>query len=112
MNVFVVIILLIENIMVDTFSVKTLLGKIGKDVFINILYPELRGNGEVAVGEIAAKYPRFSTFTPASQRTRLSNAKRIMADKKMIKEALDIIMASKRLEQECKNRAENFYKEL
>jgi len=50
---------------------------IGKDIFLTVLFPELKKNMEISYQELANKYERYSHFTINSQRSRLSKAKTI-----------------------------------
>jgi hypothetical protein len=86
-----------------------LLGSIGKDVFVNILYPEIKDNPNVTTKEISERNSRFSEFS--SQESRLSSAKSIFRDG-LEKEAFHLIIGSKRLRPETIKKAEEFLKQI
>lgn len=88
-----------------------LLQKSGKDIFLNILYPELIRNKDITIEELSNKYPRYASFSINSQRTRLSKAKRIFELNKQ-KEAMHIILLSKKLFKTDRFIARQYYKDL
>lgn len=98
--------------MYDTDSeVEYLLQKSGKEVFLNILYPELIRDKNVTIEEISNKYPRYASFSIDSQRTRLRKAKKIFELNKQ-KEAMHIILLSNKLSQRDRYIARQYYKDL
>lgn len=70
------------------------LNRIGKEVFINILYPEILHNYDVTYQEIADKYPTYNQYTLHSQRSRLSTAKSIFREE-LVVDALKIVAESR-----------------
>lgn len=88
-----------------------LLPKIGKEVFLKILYPEILRDSNVTIEELANKYTRYASFSITSQRSRLSNSKKIFELNKQ-KEALLNIMPSKKVSKENKELARKYYKEI
>lgn len=78
-----------------------LLQKSGKEIFLKILLTELIKDKNITVEELSSKYPRYASFSINSQRTRLSKAKKIFELNKQ-KEALQIILLSKRISEEDK----------
>ena len=81
-----------------------LLQKSGKEIFLKILLTELIKDKNITVEELSSKYPRYASFSINSQRTRLSKAKKIFELNKQ-KEALQIILLSKRISEEDKKTA-------
>ena len=98
---------LMENM--DT-EVNYLLQKAGKEVFVRILYPELKENRYVTIEDIARKYPMFASFTLSSQKT-LSKANKIFALGKL-KEAFQIILLSRKVKKEILKEAREILKQL
>lgn len=92
-------------------EVEYLLQKSGKDVFLNILYPELIRDKDITIEELSNKYPRYASFSINSQRTRLSKAKKIFELNKQ-KEAMHIILLSKKLTKTNRHIARQYYKDL
>lgn len=92
-------------------EVEYLLQKSGKEVFLNILFPELMKDINVTIEELTKKYSIFESFSINSQRTRLSKAKKIFKMNKQ-KEAMHIIMLSKRISENNKYIARQYYKQL
>lgn len=92
-------------------EVEYLLHKSGKDVFLNILYPELIRDKDITIEELSNKYPRYASFSINSQRTRLSKAKKIFELNKQ-KEAMHIILLSKKLTKTNRHIARQYYKDL
>ena len=85
-----------------------LLQKSGKEIFLKIL---LIKDKNITVEELSSKYPRYASFSINSQRTRLSKAKKIFELNKQ-KEALQIILLSKRISEEDKKTALQYYNQL
>lgn len=98
-----------KNVLID--PIECLLRKIGKEIFLRILYPEIKKNRNITVEELASKYPKYASFSINSQRTRLNNANKIFALNKL-KEAFQIIMDSERISQESRNLAFRYYNQL
>lgn len=98
---------LMENM--DT-EVNYLLQKAGKEVFVRILYPELKENRYVTIEDIARKYLMFASFTLNSQKT-LSKANKIFALGKL-KEAFQIILLSRKVKKEILKEAREILKQL
>lgn len=92
-------------------EIEYLLQKSGKDIFLNILYPELIKNKDITIEELSNKYPRYASFSINSQRTRLSKAKKIFELNKQ-KEAMHIILLSKKLSKTDRFIARQYYKDL
>ncbi len=69
------------------------LQSIGKEAFLDILYPELRNNLNVTIDEIANKHPLFKSYKIDSQKTRLSSSRSIFKYG-MIENAMDILTLS------------------
>lgn len=92
-------------------EIEYLLQKSGKDIFLNILYPELIRDKDITIEELSNKYPRYASFSINSQRTRLSKAKRIFELNKQ-KEAMHIILLSKKLSKTDRYIARQYYKDL
>ena len=88
-----------------------LLQKSGKEIFLKILLTELIKDKNITVEELSSKYPRYASFSINSQRTRLSKAKKIFELNKQ-KEALQIILLSKRISEEDKKTALQYYHQL
>lgn len=88
-----------------------LLQKSGKEIFLKILFPELIKDKNITIEELSNKYPRYASFSVNSQRTRLSKAKKIFELNKQ-KEALQIILLSKRISEEDKKTALHYYNHL
>ena len=88
-----------------------LLQKSGKEIFLKILLTELIKDKNITVEELSSKYPRYASFSINSQRTRLSKAKKIFELNKQ-KEALQIILLSKRISEEDKKTALKYYNQL
>ena len=88
-----------------------LLQKSGKEIFLKILLTELIKDKNITVEELSSKYPRYASFSINSQRTRLSKAKKIFELNKQ-KEALKIILLSKRISEEDKKTALQYYNQL
>lgn len=83
------------------------LKSIGKEVFIEILYPALQENRAVTKEEIAKTYQKFSTYTSNSQNSRLSTGRSIF-DKGLECEALQIIIDSSRLDSNVSVKARKY----
>lgn len=92
-------------------DIERLLQRIGKGVFLKVLYPEIEKDINITVEDLSNKYPIYASFSINSQRTRLSNAKKIFELNKQ-KEALQIIMLSKKMFAEDKKLASLYYKQL
>ena len=92
-------------------DIEKLLRSIGKEVFLKILYPEIEKDINITVEDLSKKYPIYASYTINSQRTRLSHAKKIFELNKQ-KEALQIIMLSKKMFAEDKKLASLYYKQL
>lgn len=88
-----------------------LLQKSGKEIFLKILLTELIKDKNITVEELSSKYPRYASFSINSQRTRLSKAKKIFELNKQ-KEALQIILLSKRISEEDKKTTLQYYNQL
>lgn len=88
-----------------------LLQKSGKEIFLKILLTELIKDKNITVEELSSKYPRYASFSINSQRTRLSKAKKIFELNKQ-KEALQIILLSKRISEEDTKTALQYYNQL
>lgn len=92
-------------------EVEILLRSIGKSVFLNILFPELRTNFEISADELARKHPMYADFSSNSKRTRLSKARTIFKLNRL-KEALQIIESSGRVSEEDKRLARQYLNQL
>ena len=68
-------------------------------------------SSQLVIEELSSKYPRYASFSINSQRTRLSKAKKIFELNKQ-KEALQIILLSKRISEEDKKTALQYYNQL
>ena len=101
------------NNMDDSFDevldwVETKLRAVGKKSFVCHLYPELKNNIDVTVGEVAAKYPEFRAYESNSQNSKLSTARTIFKNGR-VEEALWNIMHSKNLSSEIQKTSERYY---
>lgn len=92
-------------------GIDKLLKKIGKEVFIEILYPLLVKNKDIDAEDVARSNKRFATFTKSSQRTRISNAKRLFLQFGA-KDILYVIINSKRVDEGARQFALKYYEEL
>lgn len=92
-------------------EIECLLRKIGKAIFIKILYPELTKDINITFEELANIYTDYASFTVNSQRTRLSSAKKIFVMNKQ-KEALENILLSEKISSEDKNLVHLYLKQL
>lgn len=92
-------------------KIEYLLQKSGKEIFLKILFPELIKDKNITIEELSSKYPRYASFSINSQRTRLSKAKKIF-EMNQHKEALQIIMLSKKISEEDKKTALKYYNQL
>ncbi len=86
------------------------LKSIGKEVFVEILYPEININPNISYIEIAQKYEQYSLFSLNSQKSRISTAKSIFRNG-LENEALQIIIDSSKLNDNVREKALNFLKE-
>ncbi|MBO7494469.1 MAG: hypothetical protein J6T87_10040 [Bacteroidales bacterium] len=77
----------------EIIEIESLLKKIGKSVFVEILYPEIIKNDNVSWQELSDKYALYAKFTDNSKRSRLSSARRIVRNG-WGKRALEIISES------------------
>lgn len=91
--------------------IESLLRKIGKEIFLKILYPEILRDSNVTIEELVNKYTRYASFSISSQRSRLSNSKKIFELNRQ-KEALLNIMLSKKVSKENKELARKCYTEI
>lgn len=81
------------------------LQSIGKEVFAEILYPEIAKNADIHHTEIAAKYEKYKAFTEKAQQNRLSSARTIFRNGQEI-EALINILESKKINDAIKHKIE------
>jgi hypothetical protein len=91
---------------VEIIEIESLLKKIGKSVFVEILYPEIIKNDNVSWQELSDKYALYAKFTDNSKRSRLSNARKIVR-KGWSKRALEIVSESN-IESSVKEHARQF----
>lgn len=91
----------------DILKLEKQLKSIGKEVFVAILFAEIRDNSSVSIEEIALKYPKFKEFKSSSQASRLSTAKSIFKNTLEI-EALNIIIDSARLDDKTRELAKSY----
>ena len=92
-------------------DIDKLLKKIGKEVFIEILYPLLVKNKDIDIEGVARNNKRFAAFTKSSQRTRISNAKRLFLQYG-VKDILYVIINSKRVDEGARQFALKYYEDL
>lgn len=71
------------------------LKSIGKSVFLK-LYPIVRNNPSVTVGQICELLPAYADYSPTSQKTRLSSTRSII-NNDLADAALEIIAGSARV---------------
>ena len=89
---------------IDHMELKRLLIATGMKTFVEVLYPALCHDRMVTVMELIRKYPKYAEYTPASQNTRLSKAKKIF-NNGWQREALESIVASDRTTPETRQEA-------
>lgn len=65
------------NIDNDCEWVEIALRSIGKRVFVEYLYPELKRNMDITESELSEKYEEYAEFSENARKSRLSNAKSI-----------------------------------
>lgn len=85
------------------------LNKIGKEVFIEILYPSIKQNFNIDYTDVCKMYPDYEkrAVSDISKRTRLSKAKTIIKNG-WERHALTIISESKRLDEHIINKAKMY----
>lgn len=68
--------------MIDTVSERnalaTKLKSIGMEVYLTILYPELKKDPNITWQEISRRYPRYNSLSVLAQQSRFSNARSII----------------------------------
>lgn len=82
-----------ENTSNDSEWVEITLRSIGKRVFVEYLYPELKKNMEITESELSEKYEEYAGFSDNARRSRLSSAKSIFR-RGLEQEALKFICSS------------------
>lgn len=87
-----------------------LLQTVGKEVFIK-LYPLILRDPEISVLEVGGKYPHYNSLSPKTQQSRLSTAKMIFRNG-LIREALQQIIISPRVDRETQHLADKYLSEL
>ena len=90
-------------------EIKDKLNKIGKDVFISILYPALKKSFDIDYKDVCRMFPEYSdrVISDKSKRTRLSKARSILRNG-WEKYALTIISESNRLDEQLINKAKEY----
>lgn len=99
-----------ECISNDSEWVETTLQSIGKSVFVEYLYPELKKYMDITESELSVKYEEYASFSDNARKSRLSSAKSIFR-RGVEKEALRIISSSGNLSLEVKSKAEELLDE-
>ena len=94
----------------EEYVLERTLRSIGKSAFLR-LYPLVKANPDVSIDEVCDNYPEYRTFSFDSQKSRLSNTRSIL-NHGQDNEALSSIIASPRLSEEDKNKAQQFLSEL
>ena len=85
------------------------LNRIGKDVFISILYPALKKSFDIDYKDVCRMFPEYAEKVKSdkAKQTRLSTAKSILREG-YEKEALIIISESNRLDEQLTNKAKEY----
>lgn len=85
------------------------LNRIGKDVFISILYPALKKSFDIDYKDVCRMFPEYAEKVKSdkAKQTRLSTAKSILREG-CEKEALIIISESNRLDEQLTNKAKEY----
>lgn len=96
-----------ENISNDSEWVEITLRSIGKRVFVEYLYPELKRNMEITESELSEKYEEYAGFSDNARRSRLSSAKGIFR-RGLEKEALRVICLSSNVPSPVRSKAQSY----
>lgn len=88
-----------------------LLQKSGKEIFLKILLTELIKDKNITVEELSSKYPRYASFCLFNSKIFFALLKRVLCEL-IEKEALQIILLSKRISEEDKKTALQYYNQL
>ena len=91
----------------DSEWVENTLRAIGKRVFVEYLYPELKGNMDIIESDISEKYEEYAGFSENTRKSRLSGAKSIFK-RGLEKEALRIISSSSNVPLVVRKKAESY----
>lgn len=91
----------------DSEWVENTLRAIGKRVFVEYLYPELKRNMDVTESDISEKYEEYAGFSENARKSRLSSAKSIFK-RGLEKEALRIICSSGNVPAVVRKKAEEY----
>lgn len=94
----------------DSEWVENTLRAIGKRVFVEYLYPELKKDMDITESELSEKYEEYASFSDNVRKSRLSSAKSIFR-KGVEKEALRIISSSSNLPLVVRSKAERLLDE-
>jgi hypothetical protein len=94
----------------DSEWTEYILRSIGKRVFIEYLYPELKRNMNITESELSEKYEEYAGFSENARKSRLSNAKTIFR-RGLENKALRIISSSGNLPLAVKSKAEKLLDE-
>lgn len=87
------------------------LNKIGKEVFVKVLYPELVRDRSVSIDEIVKRHFSYGNFTVKSQKSRLSKSKRLFREGR-VEKALEIIVCSGKVDLEIRKLAQRYLLDL
>lgn len=96
-----------ECISNDSEWVETTLRSIGKRVFVEYLYPELKKNIDITESELSEKYEEYASFSDNARRSRLSSAKSIFR-RGLEEKALGVIISSSNVPLYVRNKAQNY----
>lgn len=96
-----------ENISNESEWVEIALRSIGKRVFVEYLYPELKRNMEITESELSEKYEEYAGFSDNARRSRLSSAKSIFR-RGLEKEALRVICLSSNVPSLVRSKAQSY----
>lgn len=91
-------------------ELKYLISKCGLTAFVTYLYPELKEDINVSLKTLRLKHPEYNGESDEVMNTRLSKARRIFL-LNLQREALQIIMFSKRMRNDVKDLAKKYYLE-
>lgn len=86
------------------------LQSVGKSVFVEIMYPELRKNMDIDYEYLARKYKQYSEYTDNAQRSRLSTSKTIFRNGWQY-DALEIVRGSSNVETRIRTLADKYFNE-
>lgn len=91
----------------DSEWIENTLRAIGKRVFVEYIYPELKRNMNITESDISEKYEEYAGFSENARKSRLSGAKSIFK-RGLEKEALRIISSSCNVPAVVRKKAESY----